>query len=116
MKKGQVYTGKVEKMEFPNRGIVYIDGEKAVVKNGLPGQTVTFVINKKRNGKCEGRLLKVEEPSFLETEENLCPQFGTCGGCLMQSIPYKEQIAIKREQMELLLGEVGEEDFDDCCR
>ena len=108
MKKGQVYTGKVEKMEFPNRGIVYIDGEKAVVKNGLPGQTVTFVINKKRNGRCEGRLLKVEEPSFLETEENLCPQFGTCGGCLMQSIPYKEQIAIKREQMELLLGEVGE--------
>lgn len=108
MKKGQTYTGVVERMEFPNRGIVYIDGERVVVKNGLPGQTVTFVINKKRNGRCEGRLLKVEERSSLETEENCCPHFGSCGGCLMQSIPYEEQIAVKRQQMELLLGGFGE--------
>lgn len=108
MKKGQTYTGVIERMEFPNRGIVYIDGEKAVVKNGLPGQKVTFVINKKRNGRCEGRLLKVEEPSFLETEPNCCPHFGRCGGCLMQSIPYEEQTVIKRGQMELLLGDFGE--------
>ena len=57
MKKGQIYTGIVERMEFPNRGIIYIEGEKAIVKNGLPGQEITFVVNKKRNGRCEGRVL-----------------------------------------------------------
>jgi len=108
MKKGQVYTGVVDRMEFPNKGIVYIDGEKAVVKNGLPGQVVTFVINKKRNGRCEGRLLKVEGDSPLETGENRCPHFGTCGGCLMQSIPYTEQVRIKRGQVEALIGQVEE--------
>ena len=35
MKKGEVYTGTVERMDFPNRGIVTIDGETAVVKNAL---------------------------------------------------------------------------------
>lgn len=106
MKKGQVYTGTVDKMEFPNKGVVYINNEKAVVKNGLPGQEITFAINKKRNGKCEGRLLKVEKESPLETEENRCPHFGACGGCLMQSIPYEEQLRIKKEQMKALIGEV----------
>ena len=37
VKKGERYTGVVERMEFPNRGIVMIDGERAIVKNALPG-------------------------------------------------------------------------------
>ena len=69
MKKGQIYTGTIETMEFPNKGIAYIDGEKAIVKNALPGQKVEFVINKKRNGRCEGRLMKVLAPSPLETAD-----------------------------------------------
>ena len=65
MKKGETYTGIIEKLEFPNRGILHIDGEKAIVKNALPGQKVRFAVNKKRNGRCEGRLLEVEAPSPL---------------------------------------------------
>lgn len=108
MKKGQVYTGIVERMEFPNRGIIYIEGEKAIVKNGLPGQEITFVVNKKRNGRCEGRVLKVERESPLETAKNRCPHFGVCGGCLMQSIPYSDQLRIKEEQVKALVGQVEE--------
>jgi len=36
MKKGEIYTGIVEKMDFPNKGILYIEDEKVVVKHGLP--------------------------------------------------------------------------------
>ncbi len=106
MKKGQIYTGTVEKMEFPNRGVITADGEKAIVKNALPGQKVRFVINKKRNGRCEGRLLEVEEPSPLETVSDPCPHFGVCGGCLMQTIPYSEQLKIKEQQVRTLLDQV----------
>lgn len=106
MKKGQIYTGIVEKMEFPNRGVLNIDGEKAIVKNALPGQTVRFVVNKKRNNRCEGRLLEVEAPSPLETAPDPCPHFGSCGGCLMQTIPYEAQTAIKEEQVRSLLTQV----------
>ena len=43
-----------------------IDGEKVIVKNGIPGQKVRFMINKKRSGRAEGRLLEILENSTLE--------------------------------------------------
>lgn len=110
MKKGQIYTGTVERTEFPNKGIIDIDGEKVIVKNALLGQEVRFVINKKRNGKCEGRLLEVEKASPLETEPNRCPHFGICGGCLMQSISYQEQLHIKEQQIQSLMKPIWEAD------
>ena len=65
MKKGEIYEAIVEKVEFPNKGIVHVGEEKVIVKNAIPGQKIQFVINKKRNGKCEGRLLEVLEASEL---------------------------------------------------
>ena len=55
MKKGEIYEGTVERIEFPNKGVVMIDGEKAIVKNALPGQKIRFMVNKKRGGKLQGR-------------------------------------------------------------
>ena len=106
MKKGERYIGQVKRTAFPNKGIVEIDGETAVVKNGLPGQTVEFAVSKKRNGRCEGRLLRVAEKSYLETAEDCCPHFGICGGCVYQSIPYEEQLKIKEQQVRELLRPV----------
>ena len=83
MKKGQTGAGTIEKNEFPNKGILYTeDGERVVVKNGLPGQRVSFQVTKKRKGKCEGRILEVLEKSPMELEEPFCKHFGICGGCV----------------------------------
>ena len=106
MKKGEIYEAVVEKIEFPNKGILHVEEEKVIVKNAISGQKVRFVINKKRNGKCEGRLLEVLEASPLEQSEDACPHFGVCGGCLYQSLPYEEQLKIKEEQIKALLDSV----------
>lgn len=106
MKKGEICQGVVEKIEFPNKGILRMDGERVMVKNAIPGQTVRFVINKKRKGSCEGRLLEVLEPSPLEQKEGSCPHFGICGGCLYQSLPYEEQLNIKEQQVKALIDAV----------
>lgn len=102
MKKGQVLTGIVEKVDFPNKGLVYTEEGNCMVKNVLPGQKVTFIVQKKRNGRAEGRLLKVEENSPLE-QKSPCPHFGECGGCAYQSLPYQEQCKIKEMQVKKLL-------------
>ena len=47
MKKGEIYQGIIEKVEFPNKGIVQIEDKKVIVKNGMPGQTVRFIIKRK---------------------------------------------------------------------
>ena len=63
VKKGQVLLGTVERVDFPNKGIVDTPEGQCVVKNVLPGQKISFVVQKKRNGRGEGRLLTVEEKS-----------------------------------------------------
>ena len=107
MKKGEIFEAIVENIEFPNKGILHIDGERVVVKNAIPGQKVRFGVNKKRGGRCEGRHLEVIEPSPLErTDGSACPHFGTCGGCLYQSLPYEKQLEIKEQQVKALLDSV----------
>lgn len=106
MKKGDVVEGIVQKIEFPNKGILFIEEEKIVVKNALPGQQIRILINKKRKGKCEARLLEVLTPSPKEKTADVCPQAGVCGGCLYQTLPYEEQLTIKESQVKELMDSV----------
>ena len=63
VKKGMEYTGTVERTDFPNKGIVYVDGEKVCVKNALPGQKIKFTIGKVRNGRAEDQASTLPCPS-----------------------------------------------------
>lgn len=116
MKKGQVYEGLIEKVEFPNKGIVSVEGEenKVIVKNGIPGQKVKFAVNKMRKGKAEGRLLEVLEKSPLETREPVCSIFPACGGCMYQTMSYEEQIKMKEQQVKEILDAaiIGDYEFE----
>ena len=108
MKKGDMFEGIVKQMDFPNKGIVEIEGQKIVVKNALPGQNIQGVVTKKRNGSCEGRLLKVLAPAPVWQEQEACVHSGICGGCLYQGFPYEEQLKIKVGQVKNLLDQVVE--------
>ena len=112
MKKGEIYEGIIEKVDFPNKGYVNIDGEKVIVKNGIPGQKVRFMINKKRSGRAEGRLLEVLEKSPLEVREPVCKIFPACGGCMYQTMSYEEQLKMKETQVKGLLQEAVGIDTD----
>lgn len=105
MKKGQVYEGMIQKVEFPNKGIVQVDGEEkpVIVKNGIPGQKIRFCVNKLRKGKAEGRLLEVMEKSALETREPVCSIFPACGGCMYQTMDYQAQVKMKEEQIQSIM-------------
>ena len=105
MKKGEIYEGTVETVSFPNKGIIHIDGEKVIVKNTIPGQKVRFMINKKRNGRCEGRMMEVIEKSPCETAPLRCSLYPECGGCTYQSMDYGAQLKMKLEQVKALLRE-----------
>ena len=113
MKKGQIIEGVVERMDFPNKGIVVCKEDTCTVKNALPGQKVRAVVNKARNGRYEGRLLEVLEPSTLETGSP-CPHFGNCGGCTYLSFPYEESLKIKEGQVRRLFAPVLEKQDGEC--
>lgn len=102
MKKGQVCEGIVERVDFPNKGVVRTGEDIVIVKNSLPGQKIKLSVNKVRKGKAEGRLLEVMEQSPLETGSP-CSLFGVCGGCTYLSLPYEEQLRIKEAQVKKLM-------------
>ncbi len=107
MNKGQVYEGYVERVDFPNKGIVRCEDGTAVVKNVVPGQKISFVVSRKRKGKVEGRMLSVLERAPFERTD-ACPHSGECGGCSYQGIPYDKQLEIKEDQVRRLLHPVFE--------
>ena len=114
MKKGQIIEGMVERVDFPNKGIVNTAEGICTVKNVLPGQKITLMVQKNRNKKAEGRVLSVDQKSPLEIVSP-CPHFGECGGCTYISLPYEEQLAIKETQVKKLLDSVldrQEEDWE----
>ncbi len=103
MKKGEIYEGIIEKVDFPNKGRVQIGDRTVIVKNGMPGQKIRFQINKKKGTRLEGRLLEVLEKSPLETREPVCSIFPACGGCMYQTMSYEHQLQMKAEQIKKLI-------------
>ena len=99
LKKGEVYEGIIERVSFPNKGIVTIGDQRVTVKNGMPGQRVRFRIHKKRRDRVEGQLLEVLEHSPLETQTAGCSLFPQCGGCLYQTMSYDAQVDMKKKQL-----------------
>ena len=114
MKKGQIYEGMIESVDFPNKGKILLPEEDrtVIVKNGIPGQKVRFSVNKVRKGKAEGRILEVLETAPGEIEP-ACPHFGLCGGCTYQNLPYEEQLKLKEGQLKAMMDEAVEGDYTD---
>ena len=114
MKKGQIVTGIVERVDFPNKGIVRVDellenGEQktsyCVVKNVIPGQKISLMVKKVRKGKAEGNLKEVLEAAPNQVEAP-CSHFGQCGGCTYLHLSYEDQAALKETQVKKLLDGV----------
>ena len=103
MQKGQIYEGKVEKIEFPNKGTVVCAEGEATVKGTIPGQKIRFSVTKKRSGKCQGRLVEVVEKSEMENTIPECSHFAYCGGCSYQTMEYENQLKLKESVIKDIL-------------
>ena len=113
MKKGVEYTGKVVGLTFPNKGKVDCGEEgMAVVKGTVPGQTVKFVVSKKRSGNAIGRLKEVVEKSELEDVSPKCPHFEFCGGCSYQTMSYDNQLKLKKDTVKGILDNAINESYE----
>ncbi|MCR5625821.1 MAG: 23S rRNA (uracil(1939)-C(5))-methyltransferase RlmD [Lachnospiraceae bacterium] len=104
-KKSIIREGKVVGLNFPNKGIVQTDDGICVVKNTIPGQTVSFFSKRKRAGVPQGVLVDIIEKSVIETLEG-CRHFRTCGGCVYQTVPIEEEDALKEKMVKDILASV----------
>ena len=112
MKKGCSYVGTVKEIDFPNKGRVVCDEGEALVKGVLPGQEVAFTVNRKKSGKCFGRLDEITKRSPLETAVPACPNFYECGGCSYQTLEYGNQLLLKESMVKKILDNAVDHEFE----
>lgn len=113
MKKNDIITGKIVKVDFPAKGTLLTDdGEICVVKNAVPGRKLKVRVIKKRNGHAEGNIMEVLERGEAELPvAEVCPHEG-CGGCIYNTLPYEEQLVLKGNQVQKLLKDSYAEDIN----
>ena len=121
MQQSEIFTGTVERVDFPNRGILTVkllrksgDGtppseeeRKVMVKNVIPGQKIRYYLSRRNRSKCEGRLLEILEKAPEEDKADVCRHFGICGSCRYQTMSYEAQLELKKEQVLRLLEPVA---------
>ena len=82
-------------------GVAHRDGDTVYVPYALPGETVLA----ERDGE-RARIVEtlVARPDRLQP---VCPYYGTCGGCAVQTLPAPDYLAWKRDLVVTALGKAG---------
>ena len=106
IKKGMDVELKMESLAFGGMGGSRIDEKVTLVKNAIPGQTVTARITKKRSSYLEARSLEVltESPHLVPVK---CEHFADCGGCTFQNLDYEQQVSAKELQVKDVFRRIG---------
>lgn len=104
-RKKKLKEGIIQGKIYPNRSYTYIDEDKYIFKDGIPGQKVSIISKRKKSSHREAKLVEILEKSPLEIESK-CSAFGTCGGCAYQNISYETESQLKQEMLNDLYKEI----------
>ena len=93
---------EIEKLSSEGFGEVKINGKKLFIPFTAPGDIVEVKKWRKEKKKCVAYEYAILEPSSIRVKPE-CKHFGVCGGCLLQHLPYEEQLKFKEQKLSELL-------------
>lgn len=106
LKKNDQYIIDITDIGNEGEGIGKIDGFTFFVDKALPGEKVKIVATKLKKNYGYGKLLEIISPSPLRAEP-MCPIAYKCGGCSLQHLSYKGQLAYKTNKVKQNLERIG---------
>ena len=94
---------QVDSLDLEGRGIARSEGKVVFIAGALPGERVRAEIIGRKPKFDRARLIEVLQESPLRVRP-ACPHFGlhagACGGCAMQHVDARAQVAIKQRVLE----------------
>ena len=81
-------------------------GKVVFVSGALPGELVQYEITQNKSKFQKGRLIEIRQPAIFRRQPH-CQWYGNCGGCTMQHLDSKAQLAIKQKVLEDDLWHLG---------
>lgn len=106
MQKNDLIQLKIEDMGVGGEGIGKCDGMTFFVKDAIIGDEITARITKLKKSYGYARVEEILVPSEHRVEPE-CPLHKRCGGCQIQAMDYKEQLAFKQEKVRGNLIRLG---------
>jgi 23S rRNA (uracil1939-C5)-methyltransferase len=96
----------IESLDHEGRGVARVDGKALFVEGALPGERVEYEVLKRKPSYETGAVTRVLRESAARVVPR-CRYFGTCGGCAMQHIEPRAQVAAKQRVLEDALWHIG---------
>ncbi|MBE0620067.1 MAG: 23S rRNA (uracil(1939)-C(5))-methyltransferase RlmD [Burkholderiales bacterium] len=96
----------IESLDREGRGIARVEGKAIFIEGGLPGETVSYSSYRRKPSYEQATVTAIHEPC-AERQEPRCPHFGVCGGCSMQHLEARAQVAAKQRVLEDSLWHIG---------
>jgi len=102
----RVVEARVDALDQDGRGVARLDGKVVFLDGALPGERVRAALARSRRRFDEGHTLEVLEAS-PERVPPRCPHFGVCGGCSLQHLEARAQLAHKQVDLLAKLARLG---------
>ncbi|TDR33154.1 23S rRNA (uracil(1939)-C(5))-methyltransferase RlmD [Hydromonas duriensis] len=97
----------IESLDMEGRGIAHHDGKVVFVEGALPFEEVRAHVIREKSNYNQARTTEVLRASS-ERVKPKCAAYGVCGGCAMQHINPRAQVAAKQRVLEDNLQRIGQ--------
>jgi 23S rRNA (uracil1939-C5)-methyltransferase len=99
-------TLNVESLDQEGRGVARREGKAIFIEGALPGERVSAQIQRRKPSYEIASLRKILRSSPWRIPPR-CPFFGNCGGCSLQHLDGRAQVAMKQRVLEDALWHIG---------
>lgn len=97
---------EVESLDQEGRGIAHVDGKAIFISGALPGEQVEYSAFRRKPAYELADAGAILRPSFSRVAPR-CVHFGVCGGCSLQHMEIRAQVAAKQRVLEENLARIG---------
>ena len=101
-----MHNAVIESLDREGRGVAHVEGKAVFIEGALPGETVEYDSYRTKKSYEQAHTVRVLRESAARTTPQ-CGYFGTCGGCVMQHIEPRMQVAAKQRVLEDALAHLG---------
>ena len=96
----------IESLDREGRGVAHVDGKAVFVDGAVTGEFVEYAAYRKKPAWEAAQIVRVEKESAARVSPR-CAFFGTCGGCSMQHVEERTQVAAKQRVLEDALWHIA---------
>jgi len=97
---------RIESLDREGRGVAHVDGKTIFVDGAITGEDVEYSAYRKKAAWEAAQIVRIEQEGAARISPR-CAFFGTCGGCSMQHIEERVQVAAKQRVLEDALWHIA---------